>query len=153
MPEVLRRALPPVVAAVHVRDRRVGEFLVGCILEAAEVHAVHPADRCLGADAEGKEELEPKILKDAIVVVDDIRQASAGGEINVPISKGIYSVSEIYATLADVVAGKKAGRLDNKAITVFDSTGVAIEDIAVAKLIYERAQQAGRYPSIDLVGA
>ncbi len=107
----------------------------------------------VGADAEGKEELEPKILKDAIVVVDDIRQASAGGEINVPVAKGIYSVSEIYATLADVVAGKKAGRLDNKAITVFDSTGVAIEDIAVAKLIYERAQQAGRYPSIDLVGA
>ena len=105
----------------------------------------------IGADAEGKEELEPSILKDAIVVVDDIRQATVGGEINVPITKGLFTISEINATLAQVIAGKKKGRTDNKLITVFDSTGVAIEDIAVAKLIYERAQEAGSYPSIDLV--
>jgi len=105
----------------------------------------------VGADAEGKEELEPSILKEAMVVVDDIRQASAGGEINVPIRRGIFTIDEVYGTLAELVIGRKQGRRDDKAITVFDSTGVAIEDIAVARFIYEKARQTGDYPSIELV--
>jgi len=106
----------------------------------------------VGADAPGKQELDPAILKQAIVVIDDLKQASTSGEINVPIQKGIYSIGEVYGTLAEIVVGKKKGRPDNKAITVFDSTGIAVEDIAVAKLLFEKAQQAGGYPSIDLVG-
>jgi len=106
----------------------------------------------VGADATGKEELDSSILKDAIVIVDDLKQASAGGEINVPIQKGIYTIREVYGTLAELVTGKKKGRADNRVITVFDSTGIAIEDIAVAKLLFERAQQMGGYPSIDLIG-
>ena len=105
----------------------------------------------VGADAEGKEELEPSILKEAIVVVDDIKQASAGGEINVPIKKGAFTTDQIYGTLAEIVVGKKKGRTDDKVITVFDSTGIAIEDMAVAKLIFEKAQEMGGYPSIDFV--
>ena len=105
----------------------------------------------IGADAAGKEELEPSILKDALVVVDDVKQASAGGEINVPVTKGLFTVDEIYATLAEVLVGKKKGRIDDKVITVFDSTGVAIEDLAVAKLVYEKAQEVGSYPVVDLV--
>ncbi len=104
-----------------------------------------------GEDAEGKDELGPSILKEAIVVVDDMRQATIGAEINVPIKKGIFAVDEVYGRLAELVVGNKKGREDNKAITVFDSTGIAIEDIAVAKLIFEKAQQIGGYPSIDLV--
>jgi alanine dehydrogenase len=107
----------------------------------------------VGADAPGKQELDPSILKEAIVVVDDMKQASSSGEINVPIQKGIYSIGEVYGTLAELVVGKKKGRPDNKVITIFDSTGIAVEDIAVAKLLFEKAQQVGGYPSIDLVGA
>jgi alanine dehydrogenase len=107
----------------------------------------------VGADAPGKQELDPSILKEAIVVVDDLRQASTSGEINVPIQKGIYTIREVHGTLAELVVGKKKGRPDNRAITVFDSTGIAVEDIAVAKFLFEKAQQAGDYPSIDLVGA
>jgi alanine dehydrogenase len=106
----------------------------------------------VGADAPGKQELDPAILKEAIVVVDDLKQASSSGEINVPIQKGIYSIGEIYGTIAELVVGKKKGRTDNRVITVFDSTGVAAEDIAVAKLLFEKAQQVDGYPSIDLVG-
>jgi len=105
----------------------------------------------IGADAEGKEELEPSILKEAVVVVDDIRQASAGGEINVPIKEGVFTADQIYGTLAELVVGNKKGRTDDNTITVFDSTGIAIEDLAVAKLIIEKAQQTGGYPTIDLV--
>jgi alanine dehydrogenase len=106
----------------------------------------------VGADAPGKQELDPSILKEAIVVVDDIKQASSSGEINVAIQKGSYSIGELYGTLAEVVAGKKKGRANSKDITVFDSTGIAVEDIAVARLLFEKAQKAGGYPSIDLVG-
>lgn len=105
----------------------------------------------IGADGAGKEELEPSILKDAIVVVDDVIQASHGGEINVPISTGLFTVDEIYATLAEVITSKKQGRTDSKSITVFDSTGVAIQDLAVARLIFEKAQKTGGYPVLDLV--
>ena len=107
----------------------------------------------VGADAPGKEELDPSILKEAVVVVDDIKQASGSGEINVPIQTGVYGIGDIHGTLAEVVAGKKKGRTSSGDITVFDSTGIAVEDIAVAKLLFERAQQRGGYPSIDLVGA
>jgi len=105
----------------------------------------------VGADAEGKEELEPSILKKAMVVVDDIRQAVAGGEINVPVKKGLFRTEDIYATLGEIIAGKKQSRKDKKAITVFDSTGLAIEDIAVARLVYEKAKNSGSYLSLDFV--
>lgn len=105
----------------------------------------------IGADAAGKEELEPQILKRAMVVVDDTRQSSAGGEINVPVQKGIYSINNIHGTLADLVLGKIQGRVDPQAVTVFDSTGIAIEDIAMAGLVYEKARQSGNYPTIGLV--
>jgi len=105
----------------------------------------------IGADAPGKQELDPSILREAMVVVDDIKQAGSSGEINVPTQQGTYSTGEIYGTLAEVVVGKKKGRINNRDITVFDSTGIAVEDIAVAKHLFEKAKQAGGYPSIDLV--
>ncbi len=105
----------------------------------------------IGADAPGKEELDPTLLKGAKVVVDDITQAVHGGEINVPVSKGLYCAEEIYATLAEVVSGKKPGRSSEREITIFDSTGLAIEDIAVAKLLYEKARKKSVYLTLDFV--
>ncbi len=107
----------------------------------------------IGADAEGKEELEPDILKGAIVVVDDLRQASKAGEINVPISKGFYHPEDVYGNLGEIITGRKPGRIDNKQITIFDSTGVAIEDIAVAKLLYELAKLKHTGMSVNLIDA
>jgi len=105
----------------------------------------------VGADAPGKEELDPLILKDAVVVVDDPAQAVAAGEINVPLANGLFSVEDIYATLGEIITGHKQGRVDDRSITVFDSTGVAIEDIALAEVVYEKAIQSGGCLSIDLV--
>jgi ornithine cyclodeaminase/alanine dehydrogenase-like protein (mu-crystallin family) len=106
----------------------------------------------VGADGAGKQELDPDILSEAMVVVDDMRQAVTGGEINVPIKTGLFSSEQIYGTLAELVTGAKQGRMEDRALTVFDSTGIAIEDIAVARLIYEKALQTGGCPSIDLIG-
>ena len=105
----------------------------------------------VGADAEGKEELEPSILNDARVVVDDLRQAIHAGEINVPIARGIYKKEQICATLGEIITGSKQGRTNNEMITVFDSTGLAIEDIAVAGLVYRKARQNGAGVSLNLV--
>jgi ornithine cyclodeaminase/alanine dehydrogenase-like protein (mu-crystallin family) len=105
----------------------------------------------VGADAAGKEELEPSILKDAVVVVDDLRQAGAAGEINVPVAQGLFKIEDVHATLSELIIGKKQGRTDERRVTVFDSTGIAIEDIATAKLIFEKAKKAGNYTSIDLL--
>ncbi|MBI4354876.1 MAG: ornithine cyclodeaminase family protein [Candidatus Omnitrophica bacterium] len=93
----------------------------------------------IGADAPGKQELDPAILRDAIVVVDDRAQASHAGEINVPIRRGQFRPSQIAASLGEVVAGRKVGRRRSSDITVFDSTGLAIQDLAVAFAVYRQA--------------
>lgn len=105
----------------------------------------------VGADAKGKQELDPRILVDARVVVDDMRQAAAAGEINVPLSEGLYRLEQVHATLAQVVSGEKAGREGNDEITVFDSTGIAIEDLATATLLYRKARERAIGTAVDLV--
>jgi alanine dehydrogenase len=97
----------------------------------------------IGADAKGKEELEPAILNGSKVVVDDIAQASHSGEVNVPLTKGIFAQKDIYATIGEVVAGKVAGRVSDDEITIFDSTGLAIQDVATATRVYEKAVEMG----------
>jgi len=104
----------------------------------------------IGADAPGKQELEAEILRRAKIVVDDIHQAVHGGEVNVAISNGIICEKDIYATLGEIVAGLKKGREGNE-ITVFDSTGLAIQDIAVAKIVYEKAVKGSVGRRIKLV--
>jgi len=59
--------------------------------------------------------------------------------VNVPISTGIFSVNEIYAELGQIVSGIKQGREDDSDITVFDSTGLAIQDVVTADLAYQKA--------------
>ncbi len=101
----------------------------------------------IGADAKGKEELEPALLKKAKIIVDDFSQAMHSGEVNVPISRKIISKKDIYATLGEVLIGKKKGRVNRDEITIFDSTGLAIQDVVVADLVYRRAKirKIGRY--------
>ncbi|MBC7130169.1 alanine dehydrogenase, partial [Candidatus Bathyarchaeota archaeon] len=79
---------------------------------------------CIGADAPGKQELDPAILKMAKIVVDDMEQAAHGGEINVPISQGIISIKDVWAEIGEIAAGVKKGRETSDEITVFTSTGL-----------------------------
>lgn len=93
----------------------------------------------IGADAQGKQELEHWILKDAKVVVDSWEQASHSGEINVPLSYGQITRNNIYADIGQIISGRRKGRTSAKEITVFDSTGLAIQDAAIADLIFKTA--------------
>jgi len=94
----------------------------------------------IGADAKGKQELEASLLAGGKIVVDDIEQASHSGEINVPLSEGLVKMDEIYGTLGEIMTNIKKGRENDDEITIFDSTGLAIQDIICAKLIYEKAK-------------
>jgi len=106
----------------------------------------------LGADAPGKQELDARILSDAEIYLDDLTQASESGEVNVPISRGDLKPDEISGTLGQVVAGIIRGRSDVGQITVFDSTGLAVQDLAVAHKVYETACKNGLGTETDLVG-
>lgn len=105
-------------------------------------HHIKPGTHinAIGADARGKQELESVLLKSAKVVVDDIEQAAHGGEINVPLSEGKFQVQDIYGTIGEIVAHLKNGRQSDNEVTIFDSTGLAIQDVVCAKLIYEKAK-------------
>ncbi|MCG3175998.1 MAG: Alanine dehydrogenase [Candidatus Omnitrophica bacterium] len=92
----------------------------------------------IGADAPGKQELDPHILGNAKVVVDEEHQAVHSGEINVPISRGAYDPRDLHASLADIVSGRRVGRSGPREVTVFDSTGLAVLDIHFARYAYER---------------
>ena len=98
---------------------------------------------CIGADAPGKEELDPEILKRAKIVVDDWEQASHSGEINVPLSKEMITRQHIWCEIGEVVAGLKPGRTSQDEITIFTSTGLAVQDAATAELAYKKAVTKG----------
>jgi ornithine cyclodeaminase/alanine dehydrogenase len=104
----------------------------------------------MGADAPGKQELDPRLLQEATVVLDDLAQATESGEVNVPLHSGAYRRDQIYGTLGEIVAGKKAGRSGTE-ITIFDSTGLAIQDLALARVIFDEARNRGLGLEVDLV--
>jgi alanine dehydrogenase len=93
----------------------------------------------MGADAPGKEELDPEILLKAKVVVDDLTQSSHSGEINVPLQKGVLKEKDVYGELGEIIVGKKEGRTSDDEVTVFDSTGLSLLDVSTATLVYNRA--------------
>ncbi|WP_340818675.1 alanine dehydrogenase [Methanolobus sp. WCC4] len=97
----------------------------------------------IGADAMGKQELDSSLLKRSRIIVDDIVQASHSGEINVPLSNGDISEADISCELGEVVAGVKVGRQSDEDITIFDSTGLAVQDLVTANMVYRKAVEKG----------
>lgn len=105
----------------------------------------------MGADAPGKQEIEGTVLKTARVFIDDWEQATHSGEVNVPLHNGSYAEEEIAGTLGEVIAGKVAGRTGDE-VTIFDSTGLALQDLALAGVIYSKARESGRGLAVELIG-
>jgi len=105
----------------------------------------------MGADGPGKQELDPAILLAARIVVDEPEQSLHGGELNVPVEQGLLGAANIAATLGDVITGRAIGRRSPSDITVFDSTGLAIQDVALAAALYERARERGVGQPIALI--
>jgi alanine dehydrogenase len=107
----------------------------------------------MGADGPGKQELDGRLLHEARVFVDDMEQATHSGEVNVPMHHGEYSRLQLAGTLGEVIAGKLPARPGDaaQAITIFDSTGLAIQDVALARRLYQAARARGVGQPVALV--
>ena len=112
----------------------------------------HTHVNAIGADAAGKHEHDDRTLLDAKLVIDDYEQCTHSGEINVPWGEGVLAEDDIYGELGAIVAGEVPGRESNDGITLFDSTGLAIQDVAAAHVAYENARAAGEGTDFSLVG-
>jgi alanine dehydrogenase len=106
----------------------------------------------VGADSEGKQELEPALVASATLVVDVLEQCAEIGELQHALAAGLLTREQVHAELADVVAGRRPGRTRAEEITVFDSSGTALEDVAAAVAVYEKARAAGRGLEVRLDG-
>jgi alanine dehydrogenase len=97
----------------------------------------------LGADLKGEQEIDPRTLRRGRVFVDDIRQCRDDGEINVPLSEGLITEDDVAGEIGKVICGELEGRQSDEQVTVFDSTGIALQDSATVPLEYERAVARG----------
>jgi ornithine cyclodeaminase/alanine dehydrogenase-like protein (mu-crystallin family) len=97
----------------------------------------------VGADSPHKSEIDPMLMAEALVVADSVAQCAVMGDLHHAITAGTMSAGEVHAELADLVAGIRPGRGDDEQVTLFDSTGTAVQDVAVAIRLYQRALAAG----------
>lgn len=106
----------------------------------------------VGADSEDKQEIEPALLAGAAVVPDILEQSAAFGDLHHAIVAGVMTRHDVRAELGQVVAGLKPGRLADDEIVVFDSTGTALQDVAAAALVYDKAVREARGTMVDFQG-
>lgn len=110
----------------------------GALVEAAWVQpGTHIV--AMGTDTYGKQELEPEIFRNAKIVNDSIAQCIEKGETWHPLNQNIITQDDIHAEIGEILLGKKPGRETDQEITIFDSTGMAIQDNTTAAKIYRNA--------------
>lgn len=97
----------------------------------------------VGADSEGKQELEAQLVASSTLVVDIVESCAEIGELRHAMEAGLMKREDVHAELGEVVTGRKAGRSTDDEIVVFDSTGSALQDVVTAGLAYEKALAAG----------
>jgi alanine dehydrogenase len=135
----------PVLATLDLRTAvRGSDVCVTCT--PARGPLLGPADvppglflAAVGADREDKQELEPEVLASAAVVVDHLEQCATIGELHHAIARGLMGRADVRAELWEVVAGRRVGRVSDDEVVVFDSSGTALQDVAAAATVYERA--------------
>jgi len=110
---------------IHAVDVRPGTFIAA-----------------VGADSEHKQELDPALLARATVVVDSLEQCATIGELHHALDAGLMTRAAVHAELGQVIVGRRPGRASAEEITIFDSTGTALQDVAAAAMVYERARAA-----------
>ena len=97
----------------------------------------------VGADNSDKQELDPHLMAAGVVVTDVLEQCAAIGDLHHALAAGVMSREDVHAELADLVVRRKSGRRSSDEITIFDSTGTALQDVAAAVVAYEKALTAG----------
>lgn len=93
----------------------------------------------IGTDQRGKQELDPELFRNAKIIVDSISQCTEKGETWHPLNENIIAKDDIHGEIGEVLLGRKPGRESDDEITIFDSTGMAIQDNTTASKIYQNA--------------
>jgi ornithine cyclodeaminase/alanine dehydrogenase-like protein (mu-crystallin family) len=106
----------------------------------------------VGADNPLKQELDPGLMASGKIVVDILEQCAAIGDLHHALEAGAVTEADVYAELGEIVAGRKPGRTSEEEIVIFDSTGTALQDVAAAAVVYERALRAGVGVRLTLAG-
>lgn len=97
----------------------------------------------VGADTPQKQELQPALMATSKLVCDILEQCAVMGDLHHALDAGVVSRADVYAELGEIVAGNKPGRESPEEITIFDSTGMALQDVAAAAVLYEKAERQG----------
>jgi alanine dehydrogenase len=97
----------------------------------------------VGADNPQKQELHPNLMARSKIVCDILDQCAVMGDLHHALDAGVMTRANVHAELGEVVAGTKPGRESSEEITIFDSTGMALQDVAAAAVLYEKAQRHG----------
>jgi alanine dehydrogenase len=105
----------------------------------------------IGSHAPAMRELDTEIIRRSLFIGDS-REAcfSEAGDIMIPVSEGAIKESHFYAELGEIITGKKKGRTNNAMITLFKSNGLAIQDAAAAKVVYEKAVAKGIGTKVEI---
>ncbi len=97
----------------------------------------------MGADTRGKQELDPQLVSAAALFVDEIAQSLSIGEFQHAYAQGLIKESDIRGSIGAIIAGVADGRRSADEITIFDGTGVSLQDLVVANLAVRRATDKG----------
>ena len=106
----------------------------------------------IGADHPDKSEIHPALMMRARVVTDLTEQCSYMGDLHHALEAGTMRASDVHAELGELVAGRKPGRTQADEITLFDGSGVGIQDVAASARAYQRARERGAGFRISLSG-
>lgn len=104
---------------------------------------------CMGTDTKGKQEVEPALLARATVFADEIAQSVSIGEAQHAVAAGLIAESDIVE-IGAVINGTHPGRASEDEITLFDGTGVGLQDLAVAAAVVEIAVEKGIAIEVDV---
>ncbi len=136
IPVVMARSMQAAVEQAHILITTTRGK--GALVEAAWIQpGTHIV--AMGTDTYGKQELEPAIFRNAKIVNDSIAQCIEKGETWHPLNQNIITQANIHAEIGEILLGQKPGRETEDEITIFDSTGMAIQDNTTAAKIYRNA--------------
>jgi len=113
---------------------------------------VHPGlfIAAVGADSPGKQELAAELVAHCTAVADVHAQCIEVGELQHPIRAGLMRPEDVHAEIGAVLCGRRPGRTSDDEITLYDSTGTALQDVAVGFEVFELARERGLGQSVQL---
>lgn len=120
--DIIITCTPSKVPILTLQDVRPGTFIAA-----------------VGTDSDHKNEIDAELIARSKVITDITDQSATIGDLHHAIAKGLVTRSHVHAELGEVIAGKKTGRESVNEIIVFDSTGIALQDVAAASIVYEKA--------------